>query len=64
MDKAYVLGRVNTLQRELLQIAEHNRDYFTKETHSANERAQHEAWRERVYEIRAELFALMERTAA
>jgi len=64
MDKAFVRSRVNTLQRELLQIAEHYREYFTKENHSLNERAQHEGWRERVYEIRAELFALMERTAA
>jgi hypothetical protein len=64
MDSAYVLSRVNTLQRELLQIAEHNRDYFTKENHSPNERAQHEAWKERVYDIRAELHGLIERAAA
>ena len=64
MDKEYVLSRVNNLQRELLQIAEHNRDYFGNENHSPNERAEHKVWTERVYEIRAELFALIERAAA
>ena len=63
MDNAYLLSRVNILQRELLQIAEHYRRYFIKENHSSNERAQHEAWKERVYQIRAELYALMEQTA-
>ena len=55
---------MNALQRELLEIAKHNRDYFAKEKHSPNERAEHEAWKERVYEIRAELYAMTERTAA
>jgi hypothetical protein len=64
MDTAYVLSRVNTLQRELLQIAEHYRHYCTEENHSTNERAQHEEESERVCEIRAELYALIERTAA
>jgi hypothetical protein len=64
MDIAYVLSRVNTLQRELLQIAEHYRQYFSKENHSPSERAQREEWRDRVYEIRTELVALMEGTAA
>jgi hypothetical protein len=30
MDKAHVLSRVNTLQRELLQISEHYRELFHK----------------------------------
>ena len=64
MDSAYLLSRVDTLQRELLEIAAHNREYLKKREHSANERAEHQAWMQRVYEIRAELFALMERTAA
>jgi len=64
MDKAYVLSRVNTLQRELLQISEHYREYFTKENHSPNERAQHEEQIERVNEIREELLAVVEKTAA
>jgi hypothetical protein len=55
---------MNTLQRELLQIAEHYRHYCTEENHSTKERAQHEEESERVFEIRAELFALIERTAA
>ena len=64
MVSAYVLSRVNTLQRELLQISEHYREYFTKENHSAGERAQHEEQIERVNEIRDELLAVVERTAA
>ena len=59
MDTAYVLSRVNTLQRELLQIAEHFRHYGNEENHSTNEQAQHEEESERVYEIRAELLSLM-----
>ena len=55
---------MNALQNELLQIAEQYRRYFTNENHSPNERAEHEAWKERVYEIRAELYAMTERTAA
>ena len=64
MDHVYLLSRVNALQRELLEIAEHNLQYLNKNHHSANERAEHTAWMERVYEIRAELYSLMERTAA
>jgi hypothetical protein len=64
MDNAYVLSRVNTLQRELFQISEHYREYFTREDHSAGERAQHEEQIERVNEIREELLAVVEKTAA
>jgi hypothetical protein len=61
---AYLSGRVKALQRELSEIAEHNREYFTKRHHSPKEKAQHEELWERVYEIRAELYTLLERTAA
>jgi hypothetical protein len=64
MNIPYVLSRVNTLQRELLQIAEHYRAYFSEENHASNEQSHHEAWRERVYEIRAELYALMDSSEA
>jgi hypothetical protein len=64
MDSAYVLSRVNNLQHELLQISEHYREYFTKENHSADERAQHEEQVARVNEIREELLAVVEKTAA
>jgi len=64
MDPAYLSSRVNALQRELLEIAEHNRQYFAKRSHSPTATAQHKELRERVYQIRAELYALMERTAA
>jgi len=55
---------VNALQHELAKIAEHNREYFASKTHSATDRAHHQELRERVYQIRAELYALLERTAA
>ena len=64
MDNAYLLSRVNILQRELLQISEHHREYFTKENHSADERAQHEEQVERVNKIREELLAVVEKTEA
>jgi hypothetical protein len=63
LDHAYVSERVKALQRELAEIAEHNRQYFTTKTHSPTDRAQHQELRERVYQIRAELYALLERTA-
>jgi hypothetical protein len=61
MDSAYVVSRVNNLQRELLQISEHYREYFTKKDHSAHERAQHEEQVERVNKIREELLAVVEK---
>jgi hypothetical protein len=64
MDSAYLLSRVHNLQRELLEITAHNREYLNKLEHSANERAEHVEWMERVYEIRADLLALVEQTVA
>ena len=63
MEYEYLSNRVKDLQSELAEIAEHNRQYFAKRNHCANERAQHKVWIERVYEIRAELRALLERAA-
>lgn len=56
---ASLSNRVKALRREIAQIAERNRQYFEKSRHSPNERAEYESWKERVYEIRAELFALL-----
>ena len=64
MDHAYLSERVKALQRELAEIATHNRHYFAKSHYSPTDKAQHQELRERVYQIRAELFALMEKTAA
>jgi hypothetical protein len=55
--------RVKALQRELVEIAAHNRQYFTRKRHSSTDRAQHRELWERVYQIRAELYALMEQPA-
>jgi hypothetical protein len=57
-------NRVKALRREIAQIAERNRQYFEKTRHSPNEQAEHEAWKERVYEIRDELFALLNSSEA
>jgi hypothetical protein len=43
MDYEYLSKRVK-LQRELADIAEHNRHYLAKRNHSANERAQNKVW--------------------
>jgi hypothetical protein len=59
-----VSKRVPALQRELVEITEHDREYFAKKRHSANERAQHKEFRERFYKIRAELRELLEHMAA
>ena len=36
MDHAYLSERVKALQRELTEIAQHNRQYFAKKSHSPN----------------------------
>ena len=64
MDHAYLSERVKALQRELSQIANHNRKYFAKRGHSSTAKAQHKELRERLYQIRAELYALLKRSAA
>jgi transcription elongation GreA/GreB family factor len=64
MEHADLSNQLKALQRELLQIAEHNRQYFARKHHTLTERAQYRGMRERVYKIRAELYSLRERTAA
>jgi hypothetical protein len=64
MYHTHLSDRVKALQRELVEIAVHNRQYFAKAHHSATDKAKHRELRERVYQIRAELYALMEKTAA
>jgi hypothetical protein len=63
MDRRYLFDRIKALQRELSEIAQHNRKYFTRKHHSPMDKSQHQQLRERVYQIRAELYALIERTA-
>jgi len=64
MDYNYLSYRVKALQLELAEIADHNRQYFARKSHSSTAKAQHRELRERVYQIRAELRTLMERMAA
>ena len=64
MDHAYLSERVKALQRELSQIAEHNRHYFAKRGRSPTAKARHKELRERLYQIHSELHALMARKAA
>ena len=64
MDDRNPSNRVKALRREIAEIAEHNRQYVEKNDHSPNERAEHEVWKDRIQEIRAELFALLEHRAA
>jgi hypothetical protein len=62
MDYADLSDRVKALQRELVAITEHNRKYFAKRNHTATERAQHQELRERLFQIRAELHGLIEKS--
>jgi len=55
--------RVKALQRELAEIAAHNLHYFARKRHSPTDKAQHQELRERVYQIRSELYTLMEQPA-
>jgi hypothetical protein len=64
MNHAYLSERVKSLQRELVEIAEHNRQYVATTRHSQTEKARHQELRERLYQIRAELYSLLEKTAA
>jgi hypothetical protein len=64
MDHAYLSERLKALQRELSQIAEHNRRYFAKRGHAPTAKARHKELRQRLYQIHSELHALLERTAA
>jgi hypothetical protein len=64
MDHAYLSERVKTLQRELVHIAERNRQYFAKRGHSPTAKAQRKELRERLYQIRSELSALLDSSEA
>jgi hypothetical protein len=64
MDYEYLTNRVKALQRELADIAEHNRQYFATRSHTPTDKARHQELWERVYQIRGELYALVEKTAA
>ena len=62
MDHLYLSGRVKALQNELVEIAEHNHKYFARKDHSRVEKFEHQELRERLLQIRAELYALMEKS--
>jgi hypothetical protein len=64
MDRAYLFNRVKALQREIAEIARHNRQYFGRKHHSSKDQAQYQEMRQRIYQIRAELYALIEGTTA
>ena len=59
MDHADILNRLKILGGELAEIADHNRQYFAQKNHRPQEKAQHQELRERVRQIRAELYALL-----
>jgi len=64
MDYSEIKGRIESLRGELTEVAEHNRQYFSRKNHSADEGAQHRQLQDRVHQIRSELYALFERTKA
>ena len=64
MGNAYLFNRIKALQREIAEIAQHNRRYFARKRHTLVDKAKHQNMRQRIYEIRAELYALIEETAA
>jgi len=64
MDHAYLSERVKALQRELSEIAEHNRQYFAKRSHSPTAKARYKELRERLYQIHSELHALLDSSEA
>jgi hypothetical protein len=47
MEYEYLSNRVKALQFELVEIAEHNRQYFATKYHPPIDRAQHQELRER-----------------
>jgi len=59
MDYAELKSRVESLRREQATVAQHNRQYFSKKTHSPVERLQPRLLQDRVRLIRAELYALI-----
>ena len=64
MDYADIKNRTERLRQELTAIAEQNRRYFSRKNHSHEERAQHLEMQDQVRRIRAELYALLQRTKA
>ena len=58
-----VSWQVMVLRRELEQIGDHNRAYFSRKSHGEEEKRKHLELLERVVEIRAELSDLMMREA-
>jgi hypothetical protein len=64
MKYADIKSRVESLRRELAEIAEHNRRYFSRKNHSAEERAQHRQLQDRVRQIRGELYFFLEQAKA
>ena len=63
MDRKYLFDRIKALQRELSEIAQHNRTYFKRKHHSPKDESHHLELQERIYQIRAELYVLIEGAA-
>jgi hypothetical protein len=51
---------VKALQQELADIAERNSQYFARRRQSPTAKARYKELRERLYQIRADLYALMD----
>jgi len=64
MDYADIKNRTERLRQERAEIGVQNRQYFSRKNHSHDERAQHRQLQDDVLRIRAELYALLERTKA
>ena len=64
MDYGDIKDRIESLRQELAEVAQQNRQYFSRKNHSHVERAQHRQRQDRVRRIRAELYAPLERTKA
>jgi len=64
MDYSDIKGRIEILRGELAEVADQNRKYLSRKSHSREEQAQHRQLQDRVRVIRAELYALLERTKA
>jgi len=63
MRDEHISWRVMVLRRELEQISDHNRAYFSRKSHGDEEKRKHRELQVRLMEIRAELRDLMIRKA-
>ena len=64
MNYADIKNRVETLRRELAEIAGLDSRYVSRKKHTHEEKVQHQQLQDRVRQIRNELYTLLERTKA